>query len=70
MKSPLRLLIAALSALVVTGVVVIVALSLGVVEWQDFAMAVIVGLVLGIPAGLWTERRIKRNDPFWPPRQA
>ncbi|OOY09813.1 hypothetical protein [Thioclava sp. F36-7] len=70
MKKPLRLFLAALSALVVTWVVVIAALTFGFVGWQEFAFAVIVGIVLGIPAGLWTERRIKRNDPFWPPRQA
>ena len=69
MKAPLRILLATLWALCIAGVVIVAALSLGIVEWQDFATAVIAGLVLGIPAGIWTERRIKRNDPFWPRRR-
>jgi hypothetical protein len=52
----------------IAGAAVIAALSLGWVGWTAFATSGAIGLVAGIPLGLWSARRIKKDDPHWPPR--
>lgn len=51
----------------VAGAAVIAFLAAGWVSWVAFAAAAVVGLVVGVPAGIWTARRIKVDDPNWPP---
>lgn len=51
----------------VAGALVIAFLAAGWVSWVAFAVAAVVGLVVGVPAGIWTARRIKVDDPNWPP---
>jgi len=67
MKTPLRILLSLVWGICIAGVVIIAALSFGIFIWQGFALAVLAGVVLGGPAGTWTEHAIKRSDPFWPP---
>lgn len=53
----------------VAGAAIIAMLSLGLITWQAFAGAGAVGLAVGIPAGVWSARAIKRDDPDWTPRR-
>ena len=67
MRAPLRTLLAVIWVACVAGAIVIFALTFGVMSWKAFAVAGLLGLVIGIPGGLWTARQIKREDPSWPP---
>ncbi len=67
MPAPLRTFTVTLWVACIAGVVVIAALSLGWVGWMPFALAGLVGLVLGVPLGIWNARKIKHDDPAWPP---
>lgn len=65
MKHGWRLLFIPLWALCVAGVVVIAGLALGLFTWVTFVVAGVVGLIVGIPAGLWNTKRVRRDDPDW-----
>lgn len=65
MKYGWKLLLIPLWALSIAGAVVIAGLSIGLVSWVTFAVAGVVGLVLGVPAGIWNTRKIRREDPNW-----
>lgn len=65
MKHGWRLLFIPLWALCVAGVVVIAGLALGLFTWATFVVAGVVGLVVGIPAGLWNTKKVRRDDPDW-----
>lgn len=54
------------SALV--GGLVILVLSLGYYDWAPIAGAAVVGLALTWPTAYVISRRIKREDPDWPPK--
>ncbi len=69
MFRPLRLLMIAIWVACVTGTAVVVFLSLEWVTWIAFAAAGVLGLVIGVPAGIWSARAIKRDDPNWPPKR-
>ncbi|MDK3074970.1 hypothetical protein QO034_17915 [Sedimentitalea sp. JM2-8] len=69
MFAPLRTLMIALWAACLAGGAVILFLSLGWVSWPSFVAAGALGLLIGVPAGLWSARAIKREDPNWPPRR-
>ena len=45
--------------------VVIAGLALGLFTWVTFVVAGVVGLVVGIPAGLWNTKKVRRDDPDW-----
>ena len=66
MPAPLRSILAALWVPCIAGAMVIILLSLGWTGWITFAVSGAVGIVLGVPAGIWTARKIKRQDPGWP----
>lgn len=70
MKAPLRTFLVTLWVACLAGAAVIAALASGWVSWTAFAAAGALGVVLGTPAGLWTAREIKREDPNWPPQAA
>ncbi|MBL6427029.1 MAG: hypothetical protein HOY44_05840 [Maritimibacter sp.] len=65
MKHGWRLLFIPLWALCVAGVVVIAGLALGLFTWVTFVVAGVVGLIVGIPAGLWDTKKVRRDDPDW-----
>lgn len=52
----------------IAGAVVIAGLTFGHYGWQLFVAASLVGLVAGVPAGLWTVRRMRAAKPI--PRPA
>ena len=66
MFAPLRTLMVTLWVSCLAGGAVIVFLSIGWVSWLSFVTAGALGLVTGVPAGLWSARAIKREDPNWP----
>ena len=70
MLPPLRTLLVTLWVACVGGVVVIAGLSLGWVGWSPFVLGAALGVIIGVPAGIWNARYIKRKDPDWPPRRA
>ncbi len=67
MPAPLRTIMVTLWVMCLAGALVIAFLSAGWVGWTPFVLSGILGLAIGIPAGLWTARKIKRDDPAWPP---
>lgn len=69
MKAPLRTLMVALWVACVAGAVLIVFLSLASITWVAFVVSGVVGILVGVPAGLWTAKAIKRDDPNWPPER-
>lgn len=68
MLAPLRTIMVVLWVTSAAGVALVALMSLGAITWVSFAIAGVVGLAVGIPAGLWSARAIKRDDPSWPPR--
>ena len=62
MRAPSRSFMVVLWVFCVAGAAVIVALVMGWLSWVSFAVAGVVGVVIGVPAGLWTARRIRRRD--------
>lgn len=68
MPAPLRTFMVFLWVACIAGAAVVAALSLGWVGWVPFAASGVLGLVLGIPLGLWSARRIKQENPA-PPRE-
>ncbi len=69
MFAPLRTLMVALWVTSIAGGAVILFLSFAWMSWASFAVAGVLGLGLGIPAGIWSARAIKREDPNWPPKR-
>lgn len=70
MFAPLRTVMVALWVVCIAGAAVIAALSYGWVGWMAFVVSGVIGLVLGVPLGIWSARQIKREDPLWPPRRS
>lgn len=60
-----RFLFGPLWALCVAGAVLIVCLAAGWYSWQAFVLAGVIGLVAGVPAGVWNARKVRRDDPDW-----
>ncbi|MGR3323705.1 MAG: hypothetical protein ACU0DK_17445 [Pseudooceanicola sp.] len=65
MKYGWRLLYIPLWVLCVAGAALIAFLAFDWLAWQAFAVAGVIGLVVGVPAGLWTTKKIRRDDPAW-----
>lgn len=70
MPAPLRSFMVLLWVSIVAGAAVIAFLALGFIHWMSFVVAGVLGLAVGVPAGIWTARLIKREDPSWPPHRA
>jgi hypothetical protein len=66
MPAPLGSILAGLWVPCIAGAMVIVLLTLDWTGWMTFAVAALVGLAVGVPAGIGTARQIKREDPGWP----
>ncbi|MHA3977569.1 hypothetical protein ACW9UR_07800 [Halovulum sp. GXIMD14794] len=69
MRTGLRYFNIALISFCAFWVGILAALSLGLFTWQSFAVAGTLALAVGIPAGLYATRIIKRDDPHWPPER-
>lgn len=70
MPAPLSSILSAVWVVCIAGAVVIFLLSIGWTGWTTFAIAGVAGIVVGIPAGIWSARKIKREDPAWPPDES
>lgn len=64
MIAPLRSTVVPISVSVFAGIVVILGLALGLVLWQLFAVAALIGVVVGAPLGIWVSRRMRRTPPI------
>lgn len=69
MRAPLRTVMVVLWVSSIAGAAIIALLSIGWVSWVSFAISGLVGLIVGVPAGIWTAHAIKREDPNWPPKR-
>lgn len=69
MLAPLRTFMVFMWVTSVAGAAVIALLSIGWFSWVSFPVSGVVGLAVGVPAGLWTAYAIKREDPNWPPKR-
>jgi ABC-type proline/glycine betaine transport system permease subunit len=68
MKFPyLRSTIVPLSIGCVAGVVVIAGLTAGYYGWQLFVIAGIIGVLIGVPFGIWSVRRMREADALTRP---
>ncbi|WP_375689393.1 hypothetical protein [Pseudooceanicola sp. LIPI14-2-Ac024] len=54
----------------VAGAALVVFFVLGIYSVTAIVASAIAGLVIGWPLGLWASKRIKRQDPDWPPNPA
>lgn len=61
----LSLLIAMMTWTLVSGVIIVLFMSLGYVGWVQFGIAVVLGFALGLPLAKVISARIKRQDPDW-----
>ena len=61
----LSLFIAMITWTLVSGVLIVLFMSLGYVGWLQFGFAVFVGFGLGLPLAKIISARIKRQDPDW-----
>lgn len=65
MKYGWKLLFIPLWGLPAAGAYITMALSMGMTSVWTFIIGGIVGLVIGIPAGIWTANKVRRDDPDW-----
>jgi hypothetical protein len=61
----LGLFIAMMTWSMVSGALIIAAMSLGYIGWIPFAIAVVLGFAIGLPLARVISKRIKRQDPDW-----
>ncbi|MDO9527477.1 MAG: hypothetical protein Q7J57_18410 [Gemmobacter sp.] len=69
MPGPLRSFMIVLWVFCLAGAALVALMTIGDVSVWSFVGSGIFGLLFGIPAGLWTARAIKRDDPNWPRRK-
>ncbi|OWY01500.1 MULTISPECIES: hypothetical protein [Thioclava] len=65
MKYGWRLLFIPLWVLCIAGAVVTAFLAFDWMNWQAFVVAGLIGLLVGVPAGLWNTFKVRREDPDW-----
>lgn len=65
MKYGWRLLFIPLWAMCIAGAFLTAFLAAGWIGWQSFAIAAGIGLLLGVPGGLWNTYKVRRDDPGW-----
>lgn len=66
MRNKLNLFNVPIAVACVAGAALVVAFVLGYYSWQAVAVSAVIGLVLGIPLGIWATRKVRRGDPAWP----
>ncbi|WP_146195145.1 hypothetical protein [Pararhodobacter marinus] len=69
-QAPLRSTMATIAAACVAGAVVIVGLALGYIDWRLFAAAAVIGVVVGVPVGIWIAHRMRATPPLPRPETA
>ncbi len=65
MKYGWKLVFTPLWVLCVAGAALVGFFAVGWYSWAAFITAGVVGLVIGIPAGIWNTRKVRREDPNW-----
>lgn len=70
MIAPLRTTVVPISIGVIAGVIVITGLAIGLVLWQLFLAAALIGVALGAPLGIWVSRKMRRTPPVERPASA
>lgn len=60
----LRSTVVPLAVACAAGFVIIAGLSLGTYSWQLFALAGLIGAIVGVPIGLWNVRRMRATPPL------
>lgn len=60
----LRSTVVALAVACAAGVVIIAGLTAGYYGWQVFAVAGLIGIIAGVPFGLWNVRRMRATRPL------
>lgn len=66
MKYGWRLVFAPLWTLCLAGAALIAFFTIGWYDWAAFATAAAIGLMAGIPAGIWNAHKVRRDDGAWP----
>lgn len=61
-----RFVLSPLWALCIAGALLIAFFSFGWYDWSAFVTAGVVGLIAGVPAGVWNARKLRRDDEAWP----
>jgi len=69
MKHGWRLVFIPLWAMCIAGAALILFLALAWFSAWAFLVAGLVGLVLGVPLGLWQTKQVRREDPTWSERR-
>lgn len=65
----LSIILTLMTGAVLTGGLVTVALSLGMMNWWAIGASVVVGYALSWPSAYMISRAIKKRDPAWPHRK-
>ncbi|MCF3594236.1 hypothetical protein LZG00_09515 [Rhodobacteraceae bacterium LMO-12] len=65
MKYGWKLIFTPLWVLCVAGAALVGFFVVGWYSWAAFVTAGVIGLVVGIPAGVWNTRKVRREDPNW-----
>ncbi|WOI31336.1 hypothetical protein R1T40_00410 (plasmid) [Tritonibacter scottomollicae] len=65
MKYGWRFVFIPLWVLCISGAALTAFLVADWLAWQAFAVAITIGLIVGVPAGIWTTFKVRRDDPAW-----
>lgn len=68
MKTRLSWFTTTLAVACVAGAALIAFFAFGYYDLGALLWSALIGLVIGVPLGIWASKRIKRRDPDWPPR--
>ena len=65
MRHGWRLVFIPLAVACIAGAALVLFLALAWVSAVAFVAAGLVGLVLGVPFGLWATKKVRKDDPAW-----
>jgi len=65
MKYGWKLVFTPLWVLCVAGAALTVFFVYDWYSWTAFATAGVIGLLIGVPGGIWNTRKVRREDPNW-----
>lgn len=65
MKYGWRLLFIPLWAFCVAGAALVAFFVYGWYAWEAFALAAAIGALIGVPAGIWNTKKVRREDGSW-----